>query len=159
MDNSQITRVVLTYSSHDVHVLAQTIFGEARDQSWMGKVGVGSSIRNRAEMDLHNDGKPDWWGEGIAGVSLKLWQYSSWNPNDTTNRPLMLAATPDPSFAQYLAYRECLAVAAYVLSDQWVDPTHGSANYKRFDVPAAWAVGHTPVWREGVHEFYNDIQN
>ena len=30
---------------------------------WLGSLR-GWTIRNRVAMDLHNDGKPDWWGGG-----------------------------------------------------------------------------------------------
>lgn len=146
-------RVALTYTGHDIDTLARTIFGEARGESWEGKVAVGWSIRNRAEFDLHDDGKPDWWGEEIAGVALRPWQYSSWNQNDP-NRAKMLAATPaDPVF------RECLAAAAWVLGDKSADPTRGSANYQVIGTNAAWSRNHVPVVTIGHHEFFNDIEN
>lgn len=142
----------MDYSPHDIDILARTIFGEAEGEGIDGQVAVGWVIRNRAETDLHHDGKPDWWGEGIAGVSLAPWQYSCWK--DPARSKLMLAAKPaDPAF------RSCLAAAAWVLGDKSADPTHGSLNYKRFDAVATWAVGHAPVVTIGSHQFFNDIQN
>ncbi len=66
----------------DIDVLARTIWGEARGEGIAGQIAVGWCIRNRVEMDLHNDGRPDWWGEGYEGVCRAPWQFSCWNKND-----------------------------------------------------------------------------
>lgn len=142
----------MNFDPHDIDILARTIFGEAEGESWSGKIAVGWVIRNRAEADLHHDGKPDWWGEGIAGVSLAPWQYSCWK--DQNRSQLMLAAKPDDA-----AFRDCLAAAAWVLGEKSTDPTQGSLNYKRFDAVATWADGHTPAVTIGPHQFFNDIPN
>jgi hypothetical protein len=143
---------MMQFTSHDIDILARTIFGEAEGEGCEGQVAVGWVIRNRAETDLHHDGKPDWWGEGIAGVSLAPWQYSCWK--DPARSKLMLAADLSNQ-----AFRACLAAAAWVLGDKSIDPTHGSLNYKRFDASADWAVDHMPVVTIGSHQFYNDIDN
>jgi N-acetylmuramoyl-L-alanine amidase len=56
--------------------MGRTIWGEARGESRSGKIAIGWVIRNRAEIDLLNDGAPDWWGEGIIGVCKRPGQFS-----------------------------------------------------------------------------------
>jgi hypothetical protein len=41
-----------------------------------GQVAVGWTIRNRVEMDLDKDGRPDCWGEGYEGVCRAPGQFS-----------------------------------------------------------------------------------
>jgi hypothetical protein len=64
-------------------------------------------------MDLNNDGKPDWWGEGYAGLYQKPYQLSCWNKND-------------PNFA-YLsgaqAFPFCELAPARIGADQVIDVT------------------------------------
>ena len=67
----------MTATDKDQDILARTLWGEARGEGVAGQIAVAWSIRNRVEMDLHNDGKPDWWGEGYAGVCKKPYQFSS----------------------------------------------------------------------------------
>ena len=49
----------MSLNERDVDVLARTIWGEARGEGRAGQIAVGWAIRNRVEMDLHGDGKPD----------------------------------------------------------------------------------------------------
>ena len=145
----------MSYTARDIQILARTLYGEARGESWAGKVAVAWVVRNRAELDLHNDGKPDWWGEGIAGVCLKPWQFSCWNADDP-NRDKLLKVTPADPF-----FRECLAAAAAVLGNIEPDPTAGATHYHTTARPT-WATAWPPKWADGQsivatvhnHQFY-----
>ena len=47
----------MTATDKDQDILARTLWGEARGEGVAGQIAVAWSIRNRVEMDLHNDGK------------------------------------------------------------------------------------------------------
>lgn len=143
------------YSPGDADIMARTVFGEARGELRAGQVAVAWVIRNRAEMDLGNDGKPDWWGEGIAGVCLKssrgIHQFSCWNRNDP-NLKLIQGVT-----VANRAFRDCMAVVDEVLRDKVPDPTGGATHYHTRNILPKWAKGLRPCARVGTHVFYNNV--
>lgn len=71
--------MAITETNRDI--LARTLWGEACGEDLAEQIAVAWTIRNRVEMDLHKDRKPDWWGEGCAGVCLAKKQFSCWNTN------------------------------------------------------------------------------
>ncbi|MFW0755465.1 cell wall hydrolase [Pseudomonas sp. H11T01] len=82
----------MTVTDRDPDILVRTLWGEARGEGLAGRIAVGWTIRNRV-----NDGKAkSWWGEGYAGVCLKVWQFSCWNKNDPNFRCLS-GAKPIPA--------------------------------------------------------------
>lgn len=144
----------MSLSECDVDVLARTIWGEARGEGRAGQLAVGWSIRNRVEMDLHGDGKPDWWGEGYIGVCQARWQFSCWNRNDP-NYPYLSGARQIPG-AQYTLAREC---AIAVMEGREPDPTAGATHYYATTMPKppAWAASATRTCKIGRHIFYTDV--
>lgn len=133
-------------TDHDIDVMARTVWGESRNQSWDGQVAVGWVIRNRLEDSAKR------YGKSIAEVCQKPYQFSCWLKSDP-NLVKLVAVTPaDTSF------RGALAAAAYALTGLGVDLTHGSRFYKVVGTPANWAAGKTPVVTIGSHEFFNDIE-
>lgn len=139
----------------ELEVLARTIWAEARGEGVAGQVAVGRCIRNRVEMDLHNDGKPDWWGEGYVGVCKAPWQFSCWNKSDP-NYAYLTGTKPIPS-AEYASARAA-ALAATTSKDP--DPTGGATHYYSTTMasPPKWA-GH-PAKRTvkiGRHVFFKDV--
>lgn len=150
----------MTNGLSDVDVLALTLYGEARGEPVEGRIAVACVIRNRVNADLGNDGKPDWWGEGYAGVCLKPSQFSCWNDRDK-NRPLLdtlaakcAAGSPilDPGF------QECRWIAAGVI-DGLVLPRVGRATHYYADYlqPPAWAAKATLVARVRSHLFFEGV--
>lgn len=137
----------------DMDVLARTIFGEARGELYGGKVAVANVVMNRVAADLWFDRKPDWWGEGVAGVCLAPSQFSCWNEGDPNRTRVQDAGVEDPSFG------ECMTVAARALAGTLPDVTLGATHYHTSDVQPSWARGHVPVIRVGRHVFYNTIEN
>ena len=139
----------------DLDIAARTVYGEARGEDFLGKVAVAWVIRNRSTIDLHNDGKPDWWGETIFQVCRKKWQFSCWNTKDPNRAKLLHIPVRDEG------YRECLnAVALSMVGvPDKDDPTNGSTHYHVFDMrrPPKWSQGKTPCARIGAHVFYKDI--
>ena len=52
-------RKVITATEKDRDILARSLYGAARGESLAGQISVAWSIRNRVELDLHYDGKPE----------------------------------------------------------------------------------------------------
>lgn len=125
----------LLFSRRDIEIFARTLFGEGRGVSWDAKVAIAWAVRNRVETDLGNDGAPDWWGEGYVGVCQSPGQFSCWNAKDP-NRPKVLAVTLDN-----VAFRECFAVAAAVMSGLIPSPIADATHYYAPSVVAepSWA--------------------
>lgn len=141
-------------TENDRDVLARTLWGEARGEGLIGQVAVAWSIRNRVEMDLHNDGKPDWWGEGYAGVCQKAWQFSCWNKNDPNFAYLSGAKQiPAREFAQ------ARMAADQVIDGKKPDPTGGATHYYATTMPKApaWAAKAKQTLRLGHHVFFRDV--
>lgn len=143
-------RIALPVSFVDVEIMVRTVFGEAGGEAYLGKIAVAWCIRNRAELDLGNDGKPDWWGEGIGGVCQKPMQFSCWNVGDPVYPKLVSAG------AEKLA--DCLKACFAVLTGEIPDPTGGATHYLnpvtlKGKLPK-WALPSKVIARIGAHQFY-----
>lgn len=132
-------------------VLARTLYGEARGEPTPGKEAVACVILNRAARAEARGGSY-WWGRDVAGVCLKPWQFSCWNPGDP-NRPKLLAVTESNR-----AFRACLEVADRALAGAIEDITKGATHYHTRAVTPAWSRGRTPCAEVGAHVFYNDVE-
>jgi spore germination cell wall hydrolase CwlJ-like protein len=128
-------------TSDDLDVMARTIWGEARGEPLEGKVGVAWVIKNRVDH-------PGWWGHGIAGVCRQPWQFSCWNADDPNQAKLIGVTARDEMF------RDCLMVAAGVLSGNLSDPTGGANHYHARGAAPNWAAGAAPTVRLRNHLFY-----
>ena len=144
----------MTVSEKDRDILARTLWGEARGESLAGQIAVAWTIRNRVNMDLHNDGKPDWWGEGYAGVCQARRQFSCWNSNDLNFAYL--------SGAKKIPFREL--AQARIAADQVVDgkvpdPTGGATHYYATTMPKppTWVKGAKQTLALGHHLFFKDV--
>ncbi|VVO11893.1 cell wall hydrolase [Pseudomonas fluorescens] len=144
----------MTATEKDRDILARTLWGEARGEGLAGQIAVAWTIRNRVEMDLHNDGKPDWWGEGYAGVCQKAWQFSCWNKNDP-NFPFLSGAKPI-SAAQYAQAQQA---ALGVIDGKQPDPTGGATHYYATTMPKApaWTARAKQTLKLGRHIFFKDV--
>ena len=144
----------MTVSEQDRDILARTLWGEARGEDLIGQIAVAWTIRNRVEMDLHNDGKPDWWGEGYAGVCLKPWQFSCWNKNDP-NFAYLSGARPIPT----REFKQALTAADHVIGSNGPDPTNGATHYYATTMPKppTWAKGATQTLKLGHHVFFKNV--
>jgi spore germination cell wall hydrolase CwlJ-like protein len=144
----------MTATENDRDVLARTLWGEARGEGLAGQIAVAWSIRNRVEMDLHNDGKPDWWGEGYAGVCQKAWQFSCWNKNDP-NFPYLSGAKQIP----FRELAQARIAADQVIDGKQPDPTGGATHYYATTMPKApaWAAKAKRRLKMGHHIFFKDV--
>lgn len=139
---------------NDLEVLARTLWGEARGERTVGMVAVAWTIRNRVDMDLNHDGKPDWWGEGYTGVCKAPYQFSCWLPNDP-NYPYMAGTKQIPSTEMALATAAAQSVVTGVVSD----PTRGATHYHATSIkPPKWTVNAKHTTTIGRHAFYKDVK-
>lgn len=138
-------------NQHEIDTLARTLWGEARGELYGGRVAVGCVVRNRVELDLHGDDKPDWWGEGYVEVCLKPFQFSCWNADDPNRSKLLAVTEGDAVFA------ECLVIARQVIGGDLPDVTLGATHYHRvgLDYPKSWGKPRRPMIQIGRHLFYN----
>jgi len=134
----------MNISSEALDTMARTLYGEVRGEGWEGKVAVAWVIRHRAE-------KPGWWGTDITSVCKAKQQFSCWNKNDP-NLPKLTSVT-----IAHPAFRECLAAAAAVLSNNIPDPVKGATHYHTKGVAPAWSKGLTPIKEVGYHMFFNNV--
>jgi hypothetical protein len=143
----------------DTHVLACTLYGEARSEPTEGILAVACVIRNRVNADLGNDHKPDWWGEGYRGVCLQPAQFSCWSPAGGAGNYAKLEAivaqlkvgpVTDPR------YVECAWIATGVIKDWVRDITGGADHYHTIAMQPrpTWAQTKVPIKSIGRHMFY-----
>ena len=134
----------------NIDTLARTIWGEARNQGMEGMAAVANVITNRVDIDLHDDRRPDWWGEGFTEVCTKPWQFSCWNANDPNRQRLLAVTVSDPQYA------DALVLAAAAVSGRLRDRTNGATHYFAPAVvkPPAWTAGLRPTATIRDHVFY-----
>lgn len=136
-----------------VMVMAATIWGEARGETYKGKVAVAWVIRNRAES-------PTWWGSDIESVCLKPYQFSCWNsgdPNVKKVRQIGLEWDGSIKAVNETVVQECVAAALAVIRGKEPDDTDGSTHYHTVAIEPDWAKGKVGT-RLGNHLFYNDVE-
>lgn len=131
--------MILVVYDHDVEIAARTVYGEARGESYSGKLAVCWTIRNRTE-------NPNWWGRSVAEVCLKPKQFSCW---DDHNRIKMLqVGLGDPIFA------DCMRATLEVVMGTALDLTLGADHYHAMSIRPAWAKDERLTAIVGNHKFY-----
>lgn len=133
----------MTYTPKDIETTARTVYGEARGESFEGKIAVAWVIRNRADTKYR--------GDSCETVCLKPWQFSCWNPTDPNKAKIEAVDIENESF------RQCLLAVAVVLGGLAPDPTDGSRHYHVAGLDVNWAEGQTPAGKIGNHLFYKGI--
>lgn len=127
----------------DLDIVARTVYGEARGESFEGKKAVVHVIINRTN---HKASKRD---HSLAATALRWRQFSAWNTSDPNRRRMEATALSDETF------RECMRAVLTALDE--IDPTKGSRHYHTNTISPGWARGHKPVAAIGSHVFYNDV--
>lgn len=135
----------LTVTPADLDTLTRTLYGEARGEPVAGQYGVAWVVRNRVEWP---DG-PHWWGNTVADVCRRPWQFSCWDMSDA-NRPLLELLTPSAPL-----YIELYETARAVCAGEVPDPTGHASHYERLGTIANWGIGKTPSAIIGKHAFYS----
>lgn len=143
----------------DIHVLACTLYGEARSEPTEGILSVACVIRNRVKADLAQDGKPDWWGEGYRGVCLAPKQFSCWSPEGGAGnhaKVAQLVADLKVGPVSDARYKECAWIATGVVNDWCRDTVKGATHYHTVSLMPrpVWAQPYTPVMQVHKHVFY-----
>ena len=144
--------ILIGLRMRNINLPARVAWGEARNQGPEGMQAVLNTMKNRSDKDLWNDGKDDWWGEGLANVATKPSQYSAYNDNDP-NRALLDAVTSDdPNFAL------AVELSARNVRGDLPDITNGATHYHtRFINPPFWAATATVSAYIGDHIFYSGV--
>lgn len=136
-------------TTHEMVVLAKTLWGEARGEGIAGMEAVAAVILNRARTGYRHC-------RSIEAVCVDPKQFSCWNADDP-NLPQLNSIDQRPDDA----FRSALGVAARAANGQLQDPTSRSRHYVATTLPASarpkWLRGKVPVVTIGRHEFYNDI--
>ena len=135
---------VLVFDETDLRILALTVYGEARGETFAGKIAVAYVVRNRV-LDRR-------WPDKVADVCRQPKQFSCWNKGEANNWPMLQADLSDRVF------QECYAAAASVLAGVVRDGTLGSTHYHTLAVKPSWAEGRASAGAIGHHVFYNDIE-
>lgn len=140
-------------SAAEIDALARTLWGEARGEGIQGMTAVACVIVNRVNIDLGNDGKPDWWGEGIESVCRARYQFSCWLPNDPNYKQMLAQTEAD------LLFCRARTVAVLAASGLLVDITGGATHYYAVNIaPPNWTQGATLTATIGRHKFYKGVR-
>jgi len=131
----------------DAEVLALTMYGEARGETFEGILAVGSVILQRVKLN-------HWFGKGVKGVCLKPYQFSCYNQNDP-NFPKLIKIANDISACKDSKFALCLGLAESLL-DGSVQPNITAAYYKVIGCKASWEAGMEKVASIGHHEFFRE---
>ncbi len=131
-------------------LLARTIYGEARGETVRGKEAVAAVVVNRVRRSRQRDGY--WWGDDIAQVCLKPWQFSCWNPDDPNLSRIIAVGIENRTF------QSCIRIARRAATGALTDPTGGATHYHGRAANPPWARGKAPCAEIGRHLFYADIE-
>lgn len=133
----------------DLDAVTNTIYGEARGESFKGKLAVGYVILNRAAKRKITPYQ----------VCHQPYQFSCWNQGDP-NEVILSNPMKDISSKDW---RECFKAALQVLGGfdlvgcSAPDITKGATHYHTQNVLPYWAKDKEPCFVEGNHLFYNNI--
>lgn len=136
--------VPLLFSLWSVDLLmTTTIWGEARGESWDGKIAVGYVIQNRV-----NDRR---FGKTHIKVMLARKQFTCFNTRKSKRKlrnPL--------KYDSLEVWTECWKTAKLVLEKMVKDPTDGATHYHRADIEPYWAKSMGFTKQIGNHKFYRE---
>lgn len=134
-----------SWNDDDVAALASAIYGEARNQSPLGKAAVAHTVVTRSNLG----------GVSVADTvygssSKKYGQYSFANPKDKNAKTVAKAPRVDPK-----GWASAVETAKGVLSGQIENPVPGATNYKVTGTKAGWAKKASNLGKVGAHTFYS----
>ena len=143
-----ISKVIIVPENKEIELIAKTIWGEGRGESYEGKVAIGNVIVNRYKV-AQASRKSHWWGNTIEQIILHPYQFSCHNYNDPNKRKIAKLTTKD------YHYRESLKIAKGILSGAIKDNTFGATHYFAYKtVQPRWALKMNKTKRIGNHDFY-----
>ncbi|MAP24331.1 MAG: hypothetical protein CMM87_02210 [Rickettsiales bacterium] len=127
--------ILLSESEKDL--IARTIWGEARNQSFQGKVAIAEVILTRMRT----------LGCSAEKVVKAKKQFSCWNPHDP-NRRKMLHLKKDSA-----GYQDAMKALEEALAGS-NSKARGASHYHTHNVKPKWANGQKAVASIGHHKFY-----
>jgi len=117
---NQIPDPSKSFAEQDPLILwTMAVWGEARGESYLAKVGVAWVILNRVRT------QPPRYGTGLPGVILKPYQFSSFNLGDP-NRAKLLTPLAHGTRETWV---DCRNAIIGVNAGEIPDPTHGARFY------------------------------
>lgn len=131
-------------------ILAKTIYGEARGETISGQEAIASVVLNRAAVSRRYGRY--WWGNDIAAICQKPFQFSCWNLDDPNYKILLRVDEGNPVFTV------CKRIAKRAIAGLLTDSTNGATHYHTKNLRPKWSVGKIPCAEIGNHVFYNDIE-
>jgi spore germination cell wall hydrolase CwlJ-like protein len=138
-------------SERQVQLLASTIFAEARSEGARGMRAVAHVINNRAQAGNR-------FGNGMAGVILKPWQFSAWNKGDPNRKIALNPQKYARSGNDRAAWADAQTIAREVVEGRSVDPTNGALFYHTRAVKPRWSSSGVGKRVIGRHIFYRDVR-
>jgi spore germination cell wall hydrolase CwlJ-like protein len=133
----------------ELRLLAQTIWGEARNHGERGMRAVGHVIQNRAAHDNSRR-----YGEGIKGVVTKRKAFSCWNERDPNRKAIRNISSLPEGTPDHKAWLAAKRIAKEILSGESRDPTGGALYYHTTAVNPVWARNMEPIRTVANHIFY-----
>lgn len=134
--------------SGDVLTLARTIYGEAAQESQIGKEAIANVVMNRVRSRR--------WPNTVTAVCRQPWQFSAWNANDPMRARIEKLWPGSNS-----TFNTCIAIAERAVRYQLPDQTNGATHYYATYIPEPSWVRNSPdrvMTRQiGVHKFYKGI--
>lgn len=134
-------------------VIALTLYGEARGEGPEGRIAVANVLRNRLSR-RH-------LGQTYRGVCLMPFQFSCWlEVGGATNYGVLIdtARLLIGGQASGPVLKECQWIADGLLSDSFVDNTHGATHYLTTNLyatrPPSWAAKARVLAQIGNHVFF-----
>jgi N-acetylmuramoyl-L-alanine amidase len=128
--------------AYDRQIAAATVFMEASGEPPEGRRAVAWTLVNRL--------KGTGYGDTLAAVCLKAYQFSSWDTPDSNRR--RLADTPDND----PILRDCEAAVDEAVNGTTTDPTGGATFYFATSMPQppSWAASMTETATIGGQKFF-----
>lgn len=152
-----MTDAELIAALSDEQVVGLTLYGEARGEWRLGRIGVANTIANRAAAQKRR------WGLTAREVCLRPYQYSCWMvEGGLANYEDVIAAArtltgKEPFRGPVMA--DCLDIAQAVVAGTLTDVTDGSTHYLTRGLYQSahcprWASGRPPKAIIGAHLFF-----
>lgn len=134
----------------EAHVLALTIWGEARGEGLNGMVAVGVVIANR----VHDPQRR--YGKGWKGVCLQKWQFSCWWFDDGNGRLVQdMARQPEGATTEIHTYAQAKAIADGLIAAGEAKHYMTSSLFEK--APPGWAKDRIPDQALGEHLFFEGV--
>ena len=128
----------------DLDLLARTLYGEARSESFEGKKAIIHVIVNRTAKRI---GDRD---HSLAATAIRHMQFSAWRELDPNRRVMENVTLNNRNF------RECMRAVLEAVDEK--DFTFGSDHYHTNASRPRWSRGKTPAVKIGNHRFFNNIE-